>query len=181
MRPTTAANKDKLLLASASHTAYGRRGERGHFKNNRAIVALVERGGNVRTFHVAHADKVTVTKTCARTSRKKLRLHTDESSLVSRALASPISRRMKPCATRCEGIRARRRAHEQRRKATSQSSSAGCVASTSIAARSICTVTLPSMTFAITIASNSVSVMGILADHCREKEASWQASDVPPT
>jgi hypothetical protein len=39
--------------------------KRGHFKNNRAIVSLVERGGSVRTFHVAHADKVTVAKIVA--------------------------------------------------------------------------------------------------------------------
>ena len=30
--------------------------------NKRAIIALVERGGNVRTFHVPAADKDTVTK-----------------------------------------------------------------------------------------------------------------------
>ena len=47
----------------------------------RPIVALVERGGNVRTFHVAHADKVTVTKIITDNIAKESRLHTDESRL----------------------------------------------------------------------------------------------------
>jgi transposase-like protein len=50
-------------------------------RNNRAIVALVERGGNVRTFHVAHADKETVAKNVADNIAKESRLHTDESRL----------------------------------------------------------------------------------------------------
>src|SRR6185437_9041064 len=44
-------------------------------------VALVERGGNVRTFHVAHADKVTVGKIVADNIARESRLHTDESRL----------------------------------------------------------------------------------------------------
>lgn len=47
----------------------------------RAIVALVERGGNVRTFHVAHADKHTVAGIVAANVAKESRLHTDESRL----------------------------------------------------------------------------------------------------
>ena len=47
----------------------------------RPIVALVERGGNVRTFHVAHADKVTVTKIITENIARESRLHTDESLL----------------------------------------------------------------------------------------------------
>lgn len=47
----------------------------------RPIVALVERGGNVRTFHVAHADKVTVTKIVRDNVDRETRLHTDESRL----------------------------------------------------------------------------------------------------
>jgi len=49
--------------------------------NKRPIVALVERGGKVRTFHVAHADKVTVTKIVRENIDKESRLHTDESRL----------------------------------------------------------------------------------------------------
>jgi len=47
----------------------------------RPIVALVERGGNVRTFHVANADKVTVSKIVMDNIAKESRLHTDESRL----------------------------------------------------------------------------------------------------
>jgi len=47
----------------------------------RAIVALVERGGNVRTFHVAHADKETVGGIVAANIAHESRLHTDESRL----------------------------------------------------------------------------------------------------
>jgi hypothetical protein len=55
--------------------------KRGHFKNNRPIVALVERGGNVPTFHVAHADKATVGKIVADNILRESQLHTDESRL----------------------------------------------------------------------------------------------------
>ena len=47
----------------------------------RPVVALVERGGKVRTFHVAHADKHTVTKIVRDNIVKESRLHTDESKL----------------------------------------------------------------------------------------------------
>jgi len=53
----------------------------GHFRNNRPIVALVERGGSVHTFHVAHADKVTVAGIVTTNIAKESRLHTDESRL----------------------------------------------------------------------------------------------------
>jgi hypothetical protein len=45
----------------------------------RPIIALVERGGNVRTFHVANADKVTVSKIVMDNVHHESRLHTDES------------------------------------------------------------------------------------------------------
>ena len=67
------------------HVSPQRRGrpytKRGKFKNNRPIVALVERGGSVRTFHVAHADKATVGKIVADNIARESRLHTDESKL----------------------------------------------------------------------------------------------------
>ena len=50
-------------------------------RNRRPIVALVERGGNVRTFHVPVADKATVTKIVRDNVAKESRLHTDESKL----------------------------------------------------------------------------------------------------
>ena len=50
-------------------------------RNDRPVIALVERGGNVRTFHVAHADKATVGKIVADNIARESRLHTDESRL----------------------------------------------------------------------------------------------------
>jgi transposase-like protein len=55
--------------------------KRGKFKNNRPIVALVERGGSVRTFHVPVADKFTVTRIVRDNIARESRLHTDESKL----------------------------------------------------------------------------------------------------
>ncbi len=47
----------------------------------RPIVALVERGGSVRTFHVEHADKMTVSKIVTDNIARETRLMTDESRL----------------------------------------------------------------------------------------------------
>lgn len=49
--------------------------------NKRAILALVERGGNVRTFHVAEANRETVAKIVSDNIHPLSRLHTDESRL----------------------------------------------------------------------------------------------------
>ena len=61
-------------------TPYTKKGWKGKGAA-RAIVALVERGGNVRTFHVAHADKETVGGIVATNIAHESRLHTDESRL----------------------------------------------------------------------------------------------------
>jgi hypothetical protein len=50
-------------------------------KDKRPIIALVERGGNVRTFHVPVADKPTVTAIVRENIARESRLHTDESRL----------------------------------------------------------------------------------------------------
>lgn len=50
-------------------------------KNDRPIVALVERGGNVRSFHVAVADASTVAGIVSANVKKESRLQTDESKL----------------------------------------------------------------------------------------------------
>lgn len=55
--------------------------KKGRSANKRAVVALVERGGNVRTFHVPVADKATVSKIVRENIDKESRLHTDESRL----------------------------------------------------------------------------------------------------
>ncbi len=59
-------------------------GSRGP-RDKRPIVSLVERGGNVRSFHVAVADKVNVQAIVAANIAKESRLHTDESRLYTGA------------------------------------------------------------------------------------------------
>jgi transposase-like protein len=49
--------------------------------NKRAIIALVERGGQARVFHVAEATKKTVAKLLDEHVDRRSRLHTDESNL----------------------------------------------------------------------------------------------------
>jgi len=49
--------------------------------NKRPIVSLVERGGNVRTFHVPVASKEHVAKVVRENIARESRLHTDESNL----------------------------------------------------------------------------------------------------
>jgi transposase-like protein len=61
--------------------------KKGHIWNNRPIVALVERGGNVRTFHVPVADKANVQAIVAANISRESRLHTDESRLYTGAEA----------------------------------------------------------------------------------------------
>lgn len=55
--------------------------KKGKAANKRPIVALVERGGNVRTFHVPVADKASVGKIVRENIARESRLHTDESRL----------------------------------------------------------------------------------------------------
>lgn len=83
-------------IVEADETYYGRAKEKhlkeprrtpytkGGWKGKgaaRAIVSLVERGGNVRTFHVENADKLTVSRIVTENIAKESRLHTDESRL----------------------------------------------------------------------------------------------------
>jgi transposase-like protein len=59
------------------YTKSGKSGPGG----KRAILALVERGGSVRTFHVPVADKDTVERITRENIARESRLHTDESRL----------------------------------------------------------------------------------------------------
>ncbi len=52
-----------------------------HFGTKRAIVSLVERGGNVRSFHVPSADAATVANIVRENVHRETRLQTDESKL----------------------------------------------------------------------------------------------------
>jgi transposase-like protein len=84
-------------IVEADETYYGpvderrpsaQRGDRPYTKGGRsgpggkrAIVSLVERGGNVRSFHVAVADGETVGRIVRENVARESRLHTDESKL----------------------------------------------------------------------------------------------------
>ena len=62
------------------------RGKPAH-GSKRSVVALVERGGEVRTFHVENADKATVNQIVDANISHEARLHTDESRLYGDAEA----------------------------------------------------------------------------------------------
>ena len=71
------AKKRKKTTRGRAYTKGGRSGP----SNKRAIIALVERGGRVRTFHPAMADGLTVTTIVRENIARETRLHTDESIL----------------------------------------------------------------------------------------------------
>jgi len=48
---------------------------------HRAVLALVERGGNARTFHIANADQNTVSAIMRDNVKRETRIHTDESKI----------------------------------------------------------------------------------------------------
>lgn len=52
----------------------------------RAVISLVERGGSVRSFHVAFADKTTINDIVSTNVDRETTLHTDESRLYNDAL-----------------------------------------------------------------------------------------------
>jgi hypothetical protein len=60
--------------------------KKGHFMNNRPIVALIERGGLVRSFHVAVADQATVCSIVRDNVARESHLLTDESNFYNRGL-----------------------------------------------------------------------------------------------
>jgi transposase-like protein len=59
---------------------YTKRGK-GNLRNKRAIVSLVERGGQVRSFHVENTDLPTVSIIVSQNISKEARVHTDESRI----------------------------------------------------------------------------------------------------
>lgn len=64
------------------------KGGRAGPANKRAIIALVERGGNVRSFHVPRADTDTVTRIVNENIARETTLYTDESKLYKRGGAT---------------------------------------------------------------------------------------------
>ena len=73
-------DKAKVRTKTTSGRPFTKSGKTGP-ANKRPIVALVERGGNVRTFHVPVADQNTVEKIVGENIARESRLHTDESRL----------------------------------------------------------------------------------------------------
>ena len=98
---------------TTSGRPYTKSGKTGP-SNKRAIVALVERGGNVRSFHVEHADQSTVTKIVNENLDHETRVHTDESKLYFRLSGS--GRRTSFDQSSSRRICARRRSYQQRRE-----------------------------------------------------------------
>lgn len=74
------ARRERKTPRRTLPTKGGRSGPGG----KRAIVSLVERGGSVRSFHVAVADGETVGKIVAENIARESRLHTDESRLYTK-------------------------------------------------------------------------------------------------
>jgi transposase-like protein len=76
--------------ADEMHVSKQRRGrpytKRGKIFNNRPILSLVERGGSVRSFHVAVADQEAVCKIVRENVERDSHIHTDESRLYSKGL-----------------------------------------------------------------------------------------------
>ncbi len=70
--------------AKADGTPYKHNGARGP-ANKLAVVSLVQRGGNVRSFHVDTANKQTVASIVVQNVASESRLHTDESRLYAGA------------------------------------------------------------------------------------------------
>jgi len=77
----------KQRTATTSGRKFTKGGRSGP-SNKRSIVSLVERGGSVRSFHVAVADGDTVAKIVNENVLRESRLHTDESRLYTKVGAN---------------------------------------------------------------------------------------------
>jgi transposase-like protein len=72
--------KDEIMPRAPGQSTRGRKtGIRR--PAHRAVLALVERGGRARTFHIAQADQNTVSKIMRENVAKETRIHTDESNI----------------------------------------------------------------------------------------------------
>lgn len=73
-------SEERKLSPRRGNTPYTKSGKSG-VGGKRAIVTLVERGGQARSFHVPRADKATVSRIVTQNIARESRLHTDESNL----------------------------------------------------------------------------------------------------
>lgn len=78
----------KPEVAHVSPQRKGRPYKNKKVRNSRAIVSLVERGGNVRSFHVGIADGATVANIVNANVHRETRLQTDESRLYTKVGAN---------------------------------------------------------------------------------------------
>ena len=79
---------DETYIGKTEQRISPRRGDRPYKKKTnigekRIVISLVERGGNVRSFHVPRADKETVTRIVTENIARETKLFTDESKLYS--------------------------------------------------------------------------------------------------
>lgn len=81
------ADRPVKTTKGGTFTKGGRSGPSG----KRAIVSLVERGGEVRSFHVAVADQATVQAIISQNIAKETMLHTDESRLYHGSMLHGLS------------------------------------------------------------------------------------------
>ena len=151
---------EKPRVSPSSARAARSQGRQDGPHDKRPIVALVERGGNVRTFHVPVADKATVSKIVSENiAREVAAAHGRKQPLsgVGQAVRRPTrpssTARTNTCAIRSLA----RPSTPIQRKAISRSSSAECAAFISIAKRSICIAILPSLITATITAWRSAS------------------------
>jgi transposase-like protein len=79
---------DETYFGDKSEIRKRTRRGKATLSSKRAVVALVERGGSARTFHVQYADQATVNKILTENVHRKSQLHTDESRLYNHALDS---------------------------------------------------------------------------------------------
>ena len=76
---------EKQQLTRTSGKPFSSRSGKGP-ANKRAILSLVERDGEIRSFHIARADKATVTEIVNKNISREARLMTDESKIYGKEL-----------------------------------------------------------------------------------------------
>ena len=111
------------------------------FQHKHVVLTLVDRKGEARSFHVDRANAASILPWCARTLPRKRRftqMTPITTSICARIVSTPASNMGKAntCAARSTPTRS---------KASFQSSNVACAAFINIAARNICTATLPSL------------------------------------
>jgi transposase-like protein len=141
--PSKVVEADETYFGHKEDKSLGKRTKRGKrgLAGKRAVVALVERGGGVRTFHVARATKKSVRDVLVRNVLRTPRCTPTNRTSTLRPAASTLG--TMPSAT-APGSTSEGWSIPTRSRTISASSSAACAVCTSIAQRSTYTATLPS-------------------------------------